>query len=198
MANRNAVVSAGPASVGSGFPIPTKMKRDTAETTVDMMYPARGLHQRVNRLRVYSVSNGVPSNSAKTSPAVIDSRTLDARTKSADRRPRIGIRISGSRRRDPLDRDCISETKVGGVWLYKYPKRPSILAFIVGTEKKGNLVVPGSLSSYAELGRSLGHEDGSFPEALWGCVRWLLACEELSERQHKSEYGQSEKEDRYC
>jgi len=152
MANRNAVVSAGPASVGSGFPIPTKMKRDTAETTVDMMYPARGLHQRINRLRVYSVSNGVPSNSAKTSPAVIDSRTLDARTKSAHRRPRTGIRSSGSRRRDHLDRDCISETKIGGVWLYKYPKRPSILAFIVGTEKKGNLVVPGSLSSYAELG----------------------------------------------
>src|SRR5256885_4450722 len=91
MANRNAGVSAGPASVGSGFPIPTKMKRDTAETTVDMMYPARGLHQRVNRLSVYSVSNGVPNNSAKTSPAVIDSRTLDARTKSAHRRPRIGI-----------------------------------------------------------------------------------------------------------
>ena len=44
----------------------------------------------------------------------------------------------------------------------------------------------------------MGHEDGSFPEALWGCVRWLLAWEELSERQHKSEYGQSEKEDRYC
>ncbi len=117
MANRNAWVSAGPASVGSGFPIPTKMKRDTAETTVDMMYPARGLHQRVKRLSVYSVSNGVPSNSAKTSPAIIDSRTLDARITSAHRRPRIGISTSGCRRRDHLDRGCISETSGAGVWL---------------------------------------------------------------------------------
>ena len=174
MANRNAGVSAGPASVGSGFPIPTKMKRDTAETTVDMMYPARGLHQRAKRLSVYSVSNGVPSNSAKTSPAVIDSRTLDVRTKSAHRRPRIGIRISGSRRRDHLDRDCISETNVGGVWLYKYPKTHSILAFSVGTEKKGNLVVLGdvvaSLSSYAEL------------RAIPGPPRWLFSSGSLGMR----------------
>ena len=107
MANRNACVSAGPASVGSGFPTPTKMNRDTAETTVDIMYPTGGLRQRAKRLSEYSVSNGVPSNSAKKSPAAIDNRTLDARTKSAHRRPRTGISTSGSRRRDHLDRDCI-------------------------------------------------------------------------------------------
>ena len=139
MANRNACVSAGPASVGSGFPTPTKMNRDTAETTVDIMYPTGGLRQRAKRLSEYSVSNGVPSNSAKKSPAAIDNRTLDARTKSAHRRPRTGISTSGSRRRDHLDRDCISETWATGVWLYKYPKTPSILPFSAVRENKGNL-----------------------------------------------------------
>ena len=139
MANRNACVSAGPASVGSGFPTPTKMNRDTAETTVDIMYPTRGLRQRAKRLSEYSVSNGVPSNSAKTSPAAIDNRTLDARTKSAHRRPRTGISTSGSRRRDHLDLNCISETWATGLWLYKYPKTPSVLAFSAVRENKGNL-----------------------------------------------------------
>ena len=38
-----------------------------------------------------------------------------------------------------LDRDCISESWATGVWLYKYPKAPSILPFSAVRENKGNL-----------------------------------------------------------